>query len=593
MKKLLSIILAMTIVMSVFMGLGFSATAETTDALAITVNGVTTSVPVGEKFTYTYTLSDVRIINTEAVVNYDSSKIQVTAVDEDDDAYDAYKKQVFPVIYNSSLVLNTDRENRILYNFSQVNGFRFTDATTLATFEFTVLEAGETTIATTIYEMADINHEYYVHKVNSQPVQDREFTFGEFITYEAPEEPSSEEPSSEEPSSEEPSEEPSSEEPSEQPTVPVKVENVSVNYESTTAVFTWDAVEGGEKYWLYQYKPATDTYAAVKSTTTGTTVSMKNLVGSTEYKFKVIARLKDGTMFSLDNADEVVFTTKPPVAVSTLTGTAGPTTVTLTWDAIEGADKYWIHKCNTADGEYWITTSSTTNSVTLKKLRPETTYYFKISARTYENGVACYSDYKDSPLLTITTGSAESIKTISLSNTATTATITWPQFENGNKYWVLYSTTSADLTDKSHWTTVATVPEGNTYTFKKLTPDTVYYLNVCVRYTEPDTGKEEYIDYIPVTVRTAHSDEDILTFTPVDESTVTVSWSEDIGEVEKSWIYVYDQDGNEVRLVSTLTNSVTIAKLPGYENYTYKLRVRDTNGIYGYVTPTDGEDYHE
>ena len=75
MKKLLSLILAMTIVMSAFMGLGFSVAAETTDALAITVNGVTTSVPVGEKFTYTYTLSDVRIINTEAVINYDSTKL--------------------------------------------------------------------------------------------------------------------------------------------------------------------------------------------------------------------------------------------------------------------------------------------------------------------------------------------------------------------------------------------------------------------------------------------------------------------------------------------------------------------------------------
>ena len=214
MKKLLSLILAMTIVMSAFMGLGFSVAAETTDALAITVNGVTTSVPVGEKFTYTYTLSDVEIMNAEATINYDSSKLQVTTVDEDDDdAYEAYLEQVFPVVFES-VICNTDPVNRILYNFSKVKGYKFNDADVLATFEFTVLEAGETTITTTMYEMVDINEQYYVRKVNSQPVHERDFTFGEFITYEAPEEPSSEEPSSEEPSSEEPSEEPSSEEPS-------------------------------------------------------------------------------------------------------------------------------------------------------------------------------------------------------------------------------------------------------------------------------------------------------------------------------------------------------------------------------------------
>mgnify|MGYP002513990229 CR=1 FL=1 len=129
MKKLISLVLAMSIVMSVFMGLSFSVAAEdTADVLNVTVNGVTTQVPVGEKFTYHYTLSDLKLMNTEARVNYDSSKLKVTVVDDtDEELYNAFLMQTFPVIYKGSLVYNTDLANKILYNFSFVKGFTFAE----------------------------------------------------------------------------------------------------------------------------------------------------------------------------------------------------------------------------------------------------------------------------------------------------------------------------------------------------------------------------------------------------------------------------------------------------------------------------------
>ena len=121
MKKLISLVLAMTLVLSAFMGLGFSASAEDADVLNVTVNGVTTQVCVGDKFTYHYTLSDLKIVNTEARVNYDSSKLQLTVVDDlDEDLYNAFLQQTFPLIHSSNLMYNFDLKDKILYNFSSL-----------------------------------------------------------------------------------------------------------------------------------------------------------------------------------------------------------------------------------------------------------------------------------------------------------------------------------------------------------------------------------------------------------------------------------------------------------------------------------------
>ena len=654
MKKLLSLILAMTIVMSAFMGLGFSVAAETTDALAITVNGVTTSVPVGEKFTYTYTLSDVEIMNAEATINYDSSKLQVTTVDEDDDdAYEAYLEQVFPDVFES-VICNTDPVNRILYNFSKVKGYKFNDADVLATFEFTVLEAGETTIATTMYEMVDINEQYYVRKVNSQPVHERDFTFGEFITYEAPEEPSSEEPSSEEPSSEEPSseepsseepsseepsseepsseepsseepsseepseepssEEPSSEEPSEEPsseepsseepsseepsedpteepTEVTKVLNVKADATSTTIKFTWDALEGGTRYWVHKYDESTGKWICLASTA-GTSLVVNKFTADTDYKFKVNGCIDNKKNLSIDDADLIEVHTKAPIATGGITGVADSLTATITWEPIEGAQRYWLYRSNYENGPFYCYASTDTNSYYVRKLRPETSYYFKVAAMTVENGVECYSNYLDSPTFGITTGSKDSVATKVVSNTSKTATITWPEYKNVTKYWVMYSTTSNDMEDLSHWKCYASTTD-TSYTIKSLQPNTVYHFSIRVGYIEEAIGAEEVISYYPVTVRTAYSDDNYLTFTPVSEKSVTISWPEDIDDVEKAWIYAYDYEGNKIEMASTTTNSYTFVNLPGYQNYIYDIQVLDKNGYYTHLTPISGEAYHE
>ena len=408
----------------------------------------------------------------------------------------------------------------------------------------------------------------------------------------APTEPPTEEPT--EGTSETPSEEESSEateEPTEAPTQVElsKVSNIKTEATSATVKFTWDALSGGTAYWVYVYNENTESWICLSSTR-NTTMAVYKLTADTDYKFKITACIDNKKYLKIEDADVISVHTADAIATTSITGTASATTARITWEPIEGAQKYWLYRSNYADGPYYCYTSTTDSTYLVNKLRPENEYYFKVAALTYQNGFECYSNYKDSPVCGIKTGSASIIGTVLTSNTATTATITWPEYENSDMYWVKYSTTSADTNDASHWSTLEKLTDRK-YTIKNLKPDTVYYLNIGARYYDPYTGKEEFIDYIPVQVRTAHSDENFITFTEESETSVTLTWSEDIPDIVKTWIYVYDFEGNRVEMASTETNTYTFKKLVGYKDYFYELRIQDTKGRYLTITPTGGFAY--
>ncbi len=582
MKKLLSILLALIITLSAFMGFGFSVSAENSDVLAVTVDGVTTNVNVGDTFRYTMTLSDVQIVNCQAEVYFDNSFVKVTTVDEnDEEAYDAFITENFPIVYDS-VIFNTDLTEKILVNCSRVNKYRFDGEQTLFSFEFTALAAGETTISTTMIEMAKSVTEFYVDKTPDGPVLVEEYTSAEFVTYEAPEEPSTEEPSTEEPSTEEPS----TEEPS-----PVKVTNITTTPTDTNMAFKWDLVEDGFKYWVYKYDAETDVWASVASSYADTAV-VKKLEADTEYQFKVICKLNDGTMLSLDDADVITAKTNVATATASIEGVADVIDATITWDAVEGATKYWVYKATSADGPFYIYSSAYETSLQVTKLKPDTDYYFRVVALTYNNGVPTISDVNASPTVHIRTLSAETVTTYGYPATANTATIFWSQFKNADKYWILYSTTSADTDDKSHWTTLVSTTDMTNlrYTYTNLKNNTTYYFTVCARYTT-DSGEVKTVYYAPVETRTLYSDEPFLSFTPVDDTTLTVTLPDDL-DIQKAWVYAIDEDGMQKAVVSTTTNTATFSNLSNYTNYTFDVQVLDNKGKYGYITPVGGESYH-
>ncbi len=471
MKKLLSILLALTILSSVFMGIGFTATAEEVDYLAVTTNGVTTNVKVGDTFTLTYNLIDLKLLNTEAVIYFDDSLVEVVDVDEaDEDAYYEYIEKTFPVV-NASVVCNTNLEGRLRYNFTNINGARFTGEKTLATFDFKALAAGELTLENTIIEMVNTDKEYLVEKVDGQPVKRVDYGYNEFITYVPSEDPTEEptdapteptdEPTEEptdaptEPATEAPTE-PATEVPTEPATEapkpnPIKVDGVTVNdVTKTSMVVSWDEIEGATWYWVYIGDNK------IYDKTADTTMTLTGLTVGKAYTVAVTARLADGTYLQYKNAD------KFPVQTLDygLSAQAAPGvySFTINWTAPD-ATKTWIYLGKSEDS-LKIYDSSVTDSYTVMNRDSDTTYYYKlthkIDGKIIDGESGCVTTLHDE-LLDVTATYTEDGTVVS-----------WGEAYGSVKYWVtvetedatrIYSTTATERVIKN-------VPVGATISVK-------------------------------------------------------------------------------------------------------------------------------
>ncbi|MBQ7134075.1 MAG: hypothetical protein IJO20_06225 [Ruminococcus sp.] len=372
------------------------------------------------------------------------------------------------------------------------------------------------------------------------------------------------------------------------PTKPTKVENINAEPAASNAVLTWDAVDGATKYWVYKYNESTDTWG-VYTSTTATKVTVGSLVGNTTYQVKVVATLSDGTTMSLSDADVVEFTTLEPVVVDTLKATPSTTSAELSWEAVEGAQKYWIYKAFEENGPFYVYDSTTELSYTVRRLQAETTYYFKVVPAILSNGLLALGEKDACPDIAVTTTSGDIITTVVTDVTSTTATISWPAYENAVKYWVIYSTTTKSTSNLDNWTTWSSTTD-TTYTIKWREPGKYYFFSVVALYDDADTGSQVTVNYISAGVRMPYSDSNFITFTPVDNDTVTLSWPEDTGAT-KVWVSYFDENGKETVVKSTTTNTVTL-DIKNYQNYSFGLNALDSTGNVGYLTPKGGEKYH-
>ena len=131
------------------------------------------------------------------------------------------------------------------------------------------------------------------------------------------------------------------------PVAPDAPTNLKAEATEATVTLTWDAVEGAS-YNVYQGE---DLLANV----TELTYTVKNLTANTSYTFSVKA-VKD--QLESDAATVTVKTLEPaPVAPATPTNVVatanGQNSITVTWDAVDGATDYYVYK----GGQMWANTN--------------------------------------------------------------------------------------------------------------------------------------------------------------------------------------------------------------------------------------------
>lgn len=163
--------------------------------------------------------------------------------------------------------------------------------------------------------------------------------------------------------------------------------------------------------------------------------------------------------------------------------------VTLSWSKASGAQKYAVYTYNASSKKYTKVGTSSTNSFTVKSLKPYTVYYFAVRAYKTVNGKNVYGEISkkvkaqtrlslDIAKLSITTGGKSG-----------QLKLTWTKLSGVTGYVVYRSTSGKSGTYKK----IATVKGSNTYTDKKLHSSKNYYY--LVRAYKNADGKRTYGKY--------------------------------------------------------------------------------------------------
>ena len=238
---------------------------------------------------------------------------------------------------------------------------------------------------------------------------------------------------------------------------------------ATAVKLDWARNAGATGYIIEQYKGGKWTQLAVTKNNTTLTFTVKGLAECTPYSFRVKAYKNDGgkTNYS-DYVTVKASTLLGTVKNAKVTSTTG-TWITLGWDRNTGAAGYVLEQYK---GGKWTVIATTKNNTTLKftvkGLRNDTTYSFRIKAYKTVGDTTTYGSYvrivgtTDMPNVAKFTGSAVSASEVKLSwskNDKATGYVI-EQYKGGK--WTEIKAVDNDVTE----ITIEGLAKGTAYTFR-------------------------------------------------------------------------------------------------------------------------------
>ena len=185
-----------------------------------------------------------------------------------------------------------------------------------------------------------------------------------------------------------------------QPTAtPPAVSNLVATASTTSVRLTWDDLDGATKYRV-EHRLSTSTGSWTPVDTTANVRNVANLTPETSYAFRIRA-YGDGTTYKAAWGAEAATTAstvgivplaKPPAPGGLSASSSGENSVSVSWTALTGADKYEVQYRQGSSGN-WSTYKNdiTGTSPTVSGLRCETGYQFRV--RAYGDGVSYRTDW--------------------------------------------------------------------------------------------------------------------------------------------------------------------------------------------------------
>ena len=363
-----------------------------------------------------------------------------------------------------------------------------------------------------------------------------------------------------------------------------------------TATITWTTDENASS--LVDFGTDTNygtTQGNSADSTTSHSVVLTGLASDTTYYYRVKSMDVSGNTAINDNS-EAGWTFLTAAAsegdtapeISSVSGSSVTSTgATITWTTNESSDSTVGFSLDTSfDQEQGSITMTTSHSIDLINLAPETTYYYQVKSRDAAGNLGTDNNSEVGYSFTTLAGGdalAPVISDVTISDlTANTAKITWTTNENSNSL-VDYSGTSGVFTSTAGQYQDNTI--SHTVILRGLDPSTAYYLQARSTDASSNEGKDSNGGTGYTFTTTAGGDEtppeitNIAAGTPTYNS-VTITWttnelSSSLVDFGTSTSYGTTQ-GNSADSVTS--HSVTLTGLTPSTAYYYRVKSIDTSG---------------
>ena len=282
--------------------------------------------------------------------------------------------------------------------------------------------------------------------------------------------------------------------------VPEKVTNLAGTADTGSVSLSWNAVDGATAYAVYRYDTKQNTWINIAKVTATSYVD-SGLSADTRYQYKVGACVSDKDGFYEGEHTEVLVlqTQKAPETVIPFNekkiqnfkiNKNYTTKVKLTWTKEKEAQGYQIYQYKSKKWKRVATIKSgSTKSKTITKLKPGTSYKFRIRAYKKQNGMTIYTQYTTLKVMT----KPSKVKVASVSAGKKQATLKWKKIKASG--YEIQCCTSKKF--KKNVTKKTVKKTKKTATVKKLKGGKTYYVRI--RAYSKVNGKKYYGAWSKVT----------------------------------------------------------------------------------------------
>ncbi len=332
----------------------------------------------------------------------------------------------------------------------------------------------------------------------------------------------------------------------------------------------WSKNDKATGYVIEQYKGGKWTVLATTKNNTTLTFTVKGLAEGTAYSFRIKSFRKTGstTEFSEYTAIKAA-TLLDGVSDFKVTSVTG-SWITLEWAKNDKATSYAIEQYK---GGKWTVIATTKNNTTLKftvkGLKNDTTYSFRIRAYKTAGGSNVYSDYVR------IAGKTRIANVASFKGSAVSASavkLDWSKNDKATGYVI-------EQYRGGKWTALATTKNNTTLTFtvKGLAKGTAYSFRIkSFRKTGSTTEFSEYTAIKAATLLDGVSD---LKVTSVTGSWITLEWAKNANATGYS---IEQYKGGKWTVIATTKNNTTLKfTVKGLKNdttYSFRIRAYKTAG---------------